>query len=56
MASKLERFVVLLIQSNMIATYGVIGDSAAKMIRAMIISPLMRPILATATALVMGDI
>jgi uncharacterized hydrophobic protein (TIGR00271 family) len=51
----LERFVVLLFLSTVIATYGVIGDSVATVIGAMIIAPLMRPIMATAAALVMGD-
>ncbi len=51
----LERFVVLLFLSTVIATFGVIGDSAATVIGAMIIAPLMRPIMATAAALVMGD-
>ena len=51
----LERFVVLLFLSTIIATYGVIGDSVATVIGAMIIAPLMRPIMATAAALVMGD-
>jgi uncharacterized hydrophobic protein (TIGR00271 family) len=51
----LERFVVLLFLSTVIATFGVIGDSIATVIGAMIIAPLMRPIMATAAALVMGD-
>lgn len=51
----LERFAVLLLLSTIIATYGVIGDSTATVIGAMIIAPLMRPILATAAGLVMGD-
>jgi uncharacterized hydrophobic protein (TIGR00271 family) len=50
----LERFAVLLVLSTIIATYGVIGDSVATVIGAMIIAPLMRPIMATAAALVMG--
>jgi uncharacterized hydrophobic protein (TIGR00271 family) len=52
----LERFVVLLFLSTFIATCGVIGDSVATVIGAMIIAPLMRPIMATAAALVMGDL
>jgi uncharacterized hydrophobic protein (TIGR00271 family) len=55
MRSDLERFVILLFLSVAIATYGVIGDSAATVIGAMIIAPLMRPIMATAAAVVMGD-
>ncbi len=51
----LERFAVLLFLSTVIATYGVIGDSTATVIGAMIIAPLMRPIMATAAGLVMGD-
>jgi uncharacterized hydrophobic protein (TIGR00271 family) len=51
----LERFAVLLFLSTFIATYGVIGDSTAIVIGAMIIAPLMRPIMATAAGLVMGD-
>ena len=48
-----EQFVVLLFLSTVIATYGVIGDSTATVIGAMIIAPLMRPIMAAA-ALVTG--
>jgi uncharacterized hydrophobic protein (TIGR00271 family) len=51
----LERYTVLLLLATYIATYGVIGDSAATVIGAMIIAPLMRPIMATTAALVMGD-
>lgn len=51
----LERFAVLLFLSTFIATYGVIGDSTATVIGAMIIAPLMRPIMATTAGLVMGD-
>ena len=53
--ANLERFTVLLLLSTIIATYGVIGDSTATVIGAMIIAPLMRPIMATAAGLVMGD-
>ena len=49
-----EQFAVLLFLSTVIATYGVIGDSTATVIGAMIIAPLMRPIMATAAALVTG--
>jgi uncharacterized hydrophobic protein (TIGR00271 family) len=51
----LEQFAVLLFLSAVIATYGVLADSTATVIGAMIIAPLMRPIMATAAALVMGD-
>jgi uncharacterized hydrophobic protein (TIGR00271 family) len=53
--SDLERFAVLLFLSTLIATYGVIGDSTATVIGAMIIAPLMRPIMATTAGLVMGN-
>lgn len=52
----LERFAILLFLSTAIATYGVIGDSVATVIGAMIIAPLMRPIMAIAAGLVMGDV
>lgn len=52
----LERFAVLLFLSTFIATYGVIGDSTATVIGAMIIAPLMRPIMATTAGLVMGNL
>ena len=51
----LERFAVLLFLSTVIAAYGVFGDSTATVIGAMIIAPLMIPIMATAAGLVMGD-
>ena len=50
----LEQFTVLLFLSTVIATFGVLGDSTATVIGAMIIAPLMRPIMATAAALVTG--
>jgi uncharacterized hydrophobic protein (TIGR00271 family) len=50
----LVRFGVLTILSAIIATYGVLQDSTATVIGAMIIAPLMMPIMAMATALVMG--
>jgi len=51
----LERFGVLLFLATVIATVGVISDSTATVIGAMIIAPLMLPIMATAAALVMGQ-
>lgn len=51
----LVRFVVLLFLSTVIATYGVLSDSTATVIGAMIIAPLMSPILATTAALIMGQ-
>ena len=52
----IERYAVLLFLSTIIASYGVLGDSTATVIGAMIIAPLMMPIIATAAALVMGDL
>lgn len=51
----LERFGVLLFLATVIATVGVISDSTATVIGAMIVAPLMLPIMATAAALVMGQ-
>jgi uncharacterized hydrophobic protein (TIGR00271 family) len=50
----LESFAVLMFFATVIATYGVISDSTATVIGAMIVAPLMTPIMATAAALVMG--
>ncbi len=52
----LERFFALLILATIIATAGVLGDSTATVIGAMIVAPLMTPIMATAAALIMGNI
>jgi uncharacterized hydrophobic protein (TIGR00271 family) len=51
----LERFFVLLILATIIATAGIIGDSTATVIGAMIVAPLMTPIMATAAGLIMGN-
>jgi uncharacterized hydrophobic protein (TIGR00271 family) len=48
-----EQFDVLLVLATIIATMGIVGDSTATVIGAMIIAPLMTPIMATA-ALVTG--
>lgn len=50
---QLLNFVVLLALATVIATYGVITDSTATVIGAMIIAPLMTPIMASAAALTM---
>jgi uncharacterized hydrophobic protein (TIGR00271 family) len=50
----LERFWVLLVLAVIIATCGLLGDSTAAVIGAMIVAPLMTPIMATAAALVTG--
>lgn len=51
----LERFFALLTLATIIATAGIIGDSTATVIGAMIVAPLMTPIMATAAALIMGN-
>ncbi len=50
----LVRFTVLLFLSTIIATGGILADSTATVIGAMIVAPLMTPIIATTAALVMG--
>ncbi len=54
-AQRLANFLVLLLLATVIATYGVITDSTASVIGAMIVAPLMGPIMATAAAVVMGS-
>jgi uncharacterized hydrophobic protein (TIGR00271 family) len=54
-ARRLINFVALLTLATFIATFGVIGDSTATIIGAMIVAPLMTPIMATAAALVIGQ-
>jgi hypothetical protein len=49
------RFGTLLVLSVVIATGGVLGDSTATVIGAMIVAPLMTPIMASALAVVAGD-
>jgi uncharacterized hydrophobic protein (TIGR00271 family) len=49
-----EQFGVLLVLATVIATTGILGDSTATVIGAMIIAPLMTPIMATAAALITG--
>jgi len=49
------RFWVLLILAGVIATAGVIADSTATVIGAMIVAPLMTPILGTVVAVVLAD-
>lgn len=52
---KLSRFWMLLVLAGVIATAGVIGDSTATVIGAMIVAPLMTPILGMVLAIVLGD-
>lgn len=53
---RLSNFFVLLVFATIIATYGVLSDSSATVIGAMLIAPLMTPIIATTTAVVMGSL
>ena len=50
----LVRFTVLLFLASIIASGGIVADSTATVIGAMIIAPLMTPIMGTAAAFVMG--
>ena len=52
---KASRFWVLLFLASVIATAGVVADSTATVIGAMIVAPLMVPILGTALAVVLAD-
>lgn len=55
-ARQLTNFFVLLLLATVIATFGLIADSTASVIGAMIVAPLMGPIMATAAAVVMGSV
>jgi uncharacterized hydrophobic protein (TIGR00271 family) len=48
-------YIVLLTLATIIATYGVISGSTATVIGAMIIAPLMTPIMATTLAVILGN-
>lgn len=52
---RLVRFFVLLGLSTVISAYGVIADSTATVIGAMIVAPLMTPIMAVSLSAVTGD-
>jgi len=51
----ITNYIVLLTLATVIATYGVISGSTATVIGAMIIAPLMTPIMATTLAIVLGS-
>ena len=51
---RISRFVVLMAFSTAIATFGINADSTAVVIGAMLIAPLMTPIMATSASLLMG--
>lgn len=52
---KLTRFFLLLILAAVIATFGLLGDSVATVIGAMIVAPLMVPIMGLAFSVSIGD-
>ena len=52
---RLVRFWALLILAAAIATFGLIGDSVAAVIGAMIVAPLMLPIMGLAFSITIGD-
>lgn len=52
---RLLNYYVLLLLAAVIATYGLLSDSPATVIGAMIVAPLMQPIIATSAAVVMGS-
>ena len=52
---RLVNFFVLLLLATVIANYGVLSNSIATVIGAMIVAPLMGPIMATTAAVVMGS-
>lgn len=54
-ARRLTNFFALLLFATVIATYGVLSGSTATVIGAMIVAPLMGPIMATTAAVVMGS-
>ena len=54
-SARLSRFWLLLLLSAVIATAGVVGDSTATVIGAMIVAPLMVPIFGTVVAVVLAD-
>lgn len=53
---KLSRFWTLLILAAVIASAGVVADSTATVIGAMIVAPLMTPIVGTVFSIVIGDL
>ncbi|HEY6406404.1 MAG TPA: DUF389 domain-containing protein [Ktedonobacteraceae bacterium] len=55
-ARHLTNFFTLLLLATVIATYGVLSNSTATVIGAMIVAPLMGPMMATTSAVVMGSL
>ena len=55
-ARRLTNFFTLLLLATVIATYGVLSNSTATVIGAMIVAPLMGPMMAMTSAVVMGSL
>ena len=55
-ARRLTNFFTLLLLATVIATYGVLSNSTATVIGAMIVAPLMGPMMAITSAVVMGSL
>ena len=55
-ARRLTNFFTLLLLATVIATYGVLSNSTATVIGAMIVAPLMGPMMAATSAVVMGSL
>ena len=53
--ARYSRFWLLLVLASIIASAGIVGDSTATVIGAMIVAPLMTPILGTMLATALGD-
>jgi hypothetical protein len=54
-ARRLSNFFALLLFATVIATYGILSNSTATVIGAMLVAPLMGPMMATTAAVVMGS-
>jgi uncharacterized membrane protein len=55
MARRLSRFWILIVLASIIAAAGVVSDSTATVIGAMIVAPLMTPILGTMLSVLVAD-
>jgi uncharacterized hydrophobic protein (TIGR00271 family) len=55
-ARRLVNFFTLLLLATVIATYGILSNSTPTVIGAMIVAPLMGPMMATTAAVVMGSV
>lgn len=52
---RIVRFAILIVLSTMIAAFGLLADSVAVVIGAMLVAPLMTPIMGTAVSLVLSE-